>query len=425
MNRWYKLDNAAKIFPSVTSTKNSSVYRMSAVLTEEIDPQILQKAVDCLYDRYPTMFVRLRRGVFWNYLDENINRFYVTEEKDYPCGDINPRNNNGFMIKVLYYKCKISIEVFHSLADGGGAIEFLKSILFYYLQFSGKDVDDEGKVILANPPASQADVEDAFLHYYNHNAQKTEVQKQAYRIKGNLFQSYGVNVISGTTDAKKLNAAAKSHNTTITGYVTSALIYSIYQSRQKFENNNHPIVVTVPVSLRKTFPSRTLRNFFVTANVGTVVTPSSTFEDVVNSITEELKKQTQKEYLDGLIANNVKIEKNFAAKVVPLFIKNIFMPLGFNFFGEIKKTITVSNLGNIVLPESVKSFVKKTEVILYPTQKSPINCGLCSTNNVLSITFARTIEEKDIIRYFFSFLAENDNLDITVSTNDWGRNDDL
>lgn len=425
MNRWYKLDNAAKIFPSVTSTKNSSVYRVSALLNEDVDRDILQKAVEYVYDRYPMMFVRLRRGVFWNYFDSNINKFIVEEEKDYPCSDINPRNNNGYMIKVLYYKRKISVELFHSLTDGGGALELLKSVLYYYLYFCGKPVDDENRITLITPPVSPADIEDGFLHYYNHHAMKTDAQDKAYTIKGNLFECYGVNVISGTMSATDINNAAKSYGTTITGYVTSALIYSIYHSRQKYENNNSPIVVTIPVNLRKAFPSKTLRNFFATANVGTVLTPAMTFQEVVDTVSNEIKRQTKREYLEGLIANNVKIEKNFAAKIVPLFIKNIFMPMGFAVWGENKKTITVSNLGNVLLPESMKPYVKGIEVDLYPTQKSPVNCGICSVNNNLAITFVRTIEETDVIRYFYSFLAENDNLEITIQTNDWGQHNEM
>ena len=40
-------------------------------LLHEIDPDLLQKAADIAINRYPNLRVRLRRGVFWNFLEKN------------------------------------------------------------------------------------------------------------------------------------------------------------------------------------------------------------------------------------------------------------------------------------------------------------------------------------------------------------------
>ena len=45
-NNWRRLDNSAKIFPIASSKKYSSVFRLSAVLKETIEPEILKKAVN-------------------------------------------------------------------------------------------------------------------------------------------------------------------------------------------------------------------------------------------------------------------------------------------------------------------------------------------------------------------------------------------
>mgnify|MGYP001403057258 CR=1 FL=1 len=39
MEKWYQLDNAAKVFPSVTSERNSSVFRVAAILKTEVKPE--------------------------------------------------------------------------------------------------------------------------------------------------------------------------------------------------------------------------------------------------------------------------------------------------------------------------------------------------------------------------------------------------
>ena len=45
-NIWYKLDVSATVYPTLQRRDFSSVYRISVVLKENINPELLQKAVD-------------------------------------------------------------------------------------------------------------------------------------------------------------------------------------------------------------------------------------------------------------------------------------------------------------------------------------------------------------------------------------------
>jgi len=422
LNKWYKLDNAAKLFPSVKSIKNSSVYRVSAILTEPVDKEILQKTVDHIYDRFPMLFVKMHKGVFWNYFDNNWHKFLVLEETDFPCSNINQFENNGYFIKILYFNKRISVELFHSLTDGFGAIEFLKTILFYYLNFSDNCIDSEGKIILIDNGVSEDDTSDSFLPNYKKIKHSGKKPKRAFRIKGTSFGSYGNNIITGVVSADELNKQSKAKNATITSYLTSVLIYSIYMARQKHTNNKNPIFVSIPVNLRKAFPSKTLRNFFVVANIGLSIDSSTKLEDVFKEISSQLKEKTEKSALQLLISDNMKFENSIFSRFVPLFLKKIFIAIYFNFIGEMRRTITLSNIGNVSVPSGFSSKVSLIEAILYPTPKCPVNCGICSVNDKIAISFSRTILEPDIIRYFFNYLSETDGLDVTVYSNDWGKN---
>ena len=51
---WYKLDLSAIVYPTLQRKDFSSVYRLSVVLKETIDPDVLQKAVDIALRRFPT-----------------------------------------------------------------------------------------------------------------------------------------------------------------------------------------------------------------------------------------------------------------------------------------------------------------------------------------------------------------------------------
>jgi len=423
LNKWYKLDNAAKLFPPVTSEKNSSVFRVSAVLTETVDKEVLQKTVDHVYDRFPMMFVKMRRGVFWHYFDNNWDKFRVQEEKDFPCGVINPFENNGYLLKILYFNKRISVEMFHSVTDGGGAVELLKTILFYYFRFleNGDNADSEGKIILVDDGVSAGDMEDSFIRYCEKVKYRKPRLKLAFKIKGTPFEIYGNNVVTGVVSAEALNKLAKTKNATITSYLTALLIYSIYMARQKYTGDKHPIMASVPVNLRKAFPSGTLRNFFAVVKVGGKVDGATKFDDIVENITGQLKAKTEKSALKELIAHNIKLEKRVYSRFVPLILKKIFMLTAFNIMGETKKTVTVSNIGNIAVPSGFEAKINIMEAVLYPTPRSPLNCAVCSVNDKLAISFSRTITETDIIRYFLNYLSEHEGLDVAVYSNDWGR----
>ena len=70
MADWMRLDNAALIFPAVRRRSWTNAFRVSATLNEPVNPEILQRAVDALAPRFPSMYVSLHRGAFWYYLQK-------------------------------------------------------------------------------------------------------------------------------------------------------------------------------------------------------------------------------------------------------------------------------------------------------------------------------------------------------------------
>ena len=64
---WYRLDNAAKIFPAVSKDDRSNVFRLSFYLDETVDSDILEQAVNKILPRFETFAVQMKNGLFWNY----------------------------------------------------------------------------------------------------------------------------------------------------------------------------------------------------------------------------------------------------------------------------------------------------------------------------------------------------------------------
>lgn len=420
MKLMQKLDHAAKLFPSVTTLQNSSVFRVAAVLKEDVQELRLQNALEKIIPIYPMLFLQMKKGLFWHYFDENKEAFLVERETEEPCGKIDIRKNKGYFLKVFYYGKRISIEVFHSLTDGKGALELLKSILYYY--FDGGE-DAQGVRIIQGG-VSLEELEDSFSMYYSGGKIPLERVQDSYHIKGTDFVEVGNHVITGLAKSWQIRDVAKQNNCTMTTLLVSMLVYSIFHGAQKYDKKKNPIVVAVPVNLREIFSSKTLKNFFGVVNISVCMDKNMEFYQVVETVEEQLKKGIEKQNLQRRMDANMKFEQNKVGTIVPLPIKNFFIKRVFDWFGENKKTITLSNLGRVNLPKSLEDKIELMEVLLYPTPKSPINCGVISYGEALTINFSKTILETAVIRYFFEFGVKKLGLSFQVYSNEGGERDE-
>ena len=85
--RWMRLDNAAKIYPAAMRQNWSNVFRLSATLNEEVDRETLKSALDVTVRRFPSIASRIRRGVFWYYLEQISSAPEVMDDNSYPLSE--------------------------------------------------------------------------------------------------------------------------------------------------------------------------------------------------------------------------------------------------------------------------------------------------------------------------------------------------
>ena len=101
---WYRLDLSAIVFPTLQRQDFSSVYRLSALLKEDVVPDKLQLALDRVLPRFPSYKVAIRTGVFWRYLETNKRPGpFVQEDIKNPCMPMPFRANNRYLVRLYYY----------------------------------------------------------------------------------------------------------------------------------------------------------------------------------------------------------------------------------------------------------------------------------------------------------------------------------
>ena len=133
-DNWYKLDNVAKVFLATLSKRDTRTLRICCTLKEDIDPDTLQNAVLLAIQDRPQVQVRIRRGIFWHYLEDTDLEPKVCEEHDRICPLLYVPAKAMLHYQVTYFRKRINLDIFHALADGTGAMEFLNIIVLHYLK---------------------------------------------------------------------------------------------------------------------------------------------------------------------------------------------------------------------------------------------------------------------------------------------------
>lgn len=420
MSTWYRLDSNARVFPAVTSENNSVIFRVAVILKKEVDPEILQQAADIVIERFPMFKVKLDSGLFWNYLYDNRKPLKVQPEQTYPCAVIDPHENNGYLLRIIYYQRRFALEIFHGLTDGLGALEFFKTLVYQYLLLMGKDVKDENMILLPESMSVPLEAEDSYRKYYQKVAIGRLDIETPHIIEGTLFDPYGHHTTQIMVPASALIKRAKAIGTTLTVFITSLLIQAIYLEESKHKNVTDPIIVGIPVNLRRIFPSITLRNFYVGTRIIAEMSPNKKLEDIINLTEKQLQENLTQEHLQLMLALGTSIRfERLPLKLVPLFIKNKFTQQIYKRFGS-ATTINLSNMGKVQLPKSMEPYIDKFELVSYPKEKTPINCAMGTVYDQLNITFVRNIREAGIIDRFCQLLTKYSGLHLEVYTNNWG-----
>jgi NRPS condensation-like uncharacterized protein len=411
---WYKLDNAGKIFPAVSKDSRSNVFRLSFYLDDLVNPEILEEAVNKILPRFETFAVQLKNGLFWNYFAANERRLIVEPENAILCQYFKAHKNNGYLFKVYYLQNKITLETFHAITDGFGALNFLKSIVYQYYKLNGIKIDHEGK-ILSELPYSKKESEDNFISNYSKSKVKNLQEEKAYHLSGENFNNHWTMLVKVKLNSKEFIQMVKTkYQCTVTQYITAVLACAIFKETNDFIGNKKPLKIFVPVNLRPYFGSTTLRNFslYIKATYEPTVTDLS-FGKILEITKEQFTDQLDKDKLQQRISSLVHFEKNVFIRVLPLVLKTIAFKVGYKILGESISSCSISNLGVVDLPADMKSRIKDVDFV---------NTGYGHTMTVISVGEHTNIlmnspfKDLSIINHVISLLVK-DGQQVTIDTN--------
>ena len=416
---WYKLDLSAIVYPTLQRKDFSSVYRLSVLLKEDIDPVLLQKALDMTLSRFPTYKVAIRKGLFWRYLEPN-NRpgpFVMPDIKN-PCMPMPFKANNRYLLRVYYYGRRISLEAHHCLGDGTGGMCVLQTLTAVYLGLLGHSITPSGFVLDIKSSPESEELEDAYMRYANARVRPPRPGEKTYRVRGTKEPFYTLNIIDGIMSVREVMAVAKKYDATLTEYLNAVLLYALLQKQEHdMPFRFRPVKIAMPVNLRRFFPSKTLRNFI------TMVYPSIdprlgdyTFKEIVEQVHHYMKYYINEKFLWGDITTNAATQRNPVIRIVPLFIKDFVVRTFYTKVQDKNSSAGLTNMGALKVPEDMKPYIERFDIYMGQPFSSRTNCAIISFEDTLTINFASSIAETDVECLFFRKLVQ-DGIHVTIESN--------
>ena len=410
-----RLDNAANIYPASMSKEYCSLYRMLVTMAENIDVTLLQEALTTVAERIPTFRCTLKAGVFWWYLDRCDATPRVRPLK--PLKNFRFKDQDGLLYRISVEGKRLSLDVFHALADGNGAMVFLMTLAGEYVRLKyGTSIQYNYLVLDPKDRPAYAEVEDSFKTVFSGRHGQLEKNEDAYHIRGAVMPFGTVKDLRVVMQADSVRQVARQYNCTVTELLTAAMLYALQQEHRMDPGRKKRSVlkVSVPVNLRPVYQSRTVRNFSSYVNLGVDIKDGYlTFEELVKAVKAQKEHDLKRENLEPKIAANVELEEMLLVRMIPLILKHPIIDIINLLHGDRFCSQTLSNMGNLNVPKALLPFIRDVDFVLGRQRGNSGAVSCVSYNGHLCLHMTRKIYSDSFEQ---AFLYQLNRLGISMHT---------
>lgn len=218
--------------------------------------------------------------------------------------------------------------------------------------------------------------------------------------------------LTGIVPVTDVRGLSKTFDCTVTQFITAVYFMAIQDYVKQLNGSlktemTGRIVLNIPVDLRQLFPSKTMKNFFISF-VPAIDLRLGCYdiEEIIEYLKAYMKMHLGEKEISKHISRNVKKERTFLVRLLPLWLKNIAMPFIYVRFGERGYTSSISNLGLVRLPEEIRDKVDMIEFYPAPSEVNKIKMCMCAFNEKISLSFGKTTENTEIEKFFFRRLRK-------------------
>lgn len=405
---WMPLDNAAKIYPAVQDEELTAVFRLSCVLKDRIRIKPFREAISRIEDRFPYYKVKPQKGFFWYYLDFDNEAIPLQPDISIPCRAF---QKDDLIFRVLVRDNRVSVEFSHILTDGGGGLEFLKTLVLAYFDVCGLSFETGITALHPDDIPALEEFEDGYSKYFRSNIPSPKKKPRSFHLPFQLHIPARFNILVSKVPLSEVCRKSKTYGVSVTEYLVAIYLYSLQSIFSRLSNTQKKrsrkiFRIQVPVNLRRIYPSQTMRNFslFVTPEIDFAL-GEYTFEEIAKTVHHFMKLETDKKLINKIIARNVGAERNVWLKNTPLFIKSLILNLTYKIAGTSRYSGVITNLGKVSLAEADRLIDYFVFIPPPPNKTLKVNCGVLGFGDNLVICFGNITNSKELEKEFLSFLV--------------------
>ena len=401
----FSVDNSAILYLALMRKTHTNSYRFTLTMKQEVDPAILQQAMDRVYHRFPTIIAGFKPGLF-QYTLVPARRAPVVRPDPGLLIPMSRQEIGECAYRIFYSGRDISLEAFHAVADGFGAVASLTTLAAEYLRLrSGLSIPVCNTLREVDEEPLEHELEDSYLSHCDSKPLHLP-SRYSYQLPGRYTEPHVYPAArSYSTDA--ILSAARSLGVSMTSLLSGVMAASVMEVQQRHRRKLQPVRIMVPADLRRMFRSTTLRNFILyalpTMEPGEEKLP---LRELLGRFHRQLKEQLTPDQIGPRVAYNVRTQNSLFFRLVPLFLKCAAMRIAYKYFGESNSSITLTNLGNVTLPPEMAPHVEGIQCILTPRAGSPYNCAVIAMDGRLTITLSSFCRRHELKEIFFAKLDE-------------------
>lgn len=367
--RQERLDAVSTLYPAMSRGKRGYVFRLCAVLTEQVNPQALRESVRALAPRFPILYTHLQKS-FFGYVHVPASAFDIVEEGEpyLILPELYETDRPAF--RIYCERRRITMDVFHANADGTAAMQYLQALLADYFARLGAP----GAPAAAAPAPAEA-VADDYLRFFDQTKHGSFMEAKSLLFRLPHDRDY-VRLTCLSIDEAGVKAHAKPLGCTVNDYLAAALYLAIVRCSPA-AGDTPEVCISIPINLRPFFGSVTQRNFSYYANVR--LSGTLDLAEAMRCVHGQMQAATQRDHLLAGIAAIVKTTNHFFVRFTPRVIKEFVIRKVFSLIAGQGVTTTLSNLGRQEPPPAVSQKLVRFEMYLGAggggMNASAVGCG--------------------------------------------------
>ena len=261
---------AGEIFLYQDSRKSGSVHRFVVTLTMHVHRPQLEKALDDLMPRFPQFAVGVRKEGEKLLLFPTRAKVPVFTAAEDSVTDglplVGSADLGGYLFRVSYSHKTVFFDWHLSLSDGKGMLEFVKAVIFRYIQISGFPVKNDGTVKVADEPSNAVEGSDPYERLDDIPASRPvwymDAKAFCSPVPETSLSSGEVHVQQVRVPVSKVRGQVKEYLSQPESFISPLFSHVLYEHFSMQMQQGEYIVSTIKENLRPHFPTASLRSYF-------------------------------------------------------------------------------------------------------------------------------------------------------------------